>query len=74
MGAGRLLRRNAFTVDGIRQIAVSSRFGGGEIREDGIGFELVLSRAWGPTRSGSTPRRSCLVTAPVAAQGLSHIG
>ncbi|MGZ6296868.1 MAG: class I SAM-dependent methyltransferase [Candidatus Limnocylindrales bacterium] len=41
----RMLRRNAYTVDGIRQIAENSRFGGSEVRGDGIGFELVLRRA-----------------------------
>jgi ubiquinone/menaquinone biosynthesis C-methylase UbiE len=40
----RMLRRNAYTVDGIRQIAAGSRFGGSEIRRDGIGFELALGR------------------------------
>ncbi len=39
-----LLLRRAYRPDELERMAARSRFGGGEIREDGIGFELRLRR------------------------------
>ncbi len=39
-----LLLRNAYTRAELERMAAQSRFGGGELREDGIGFELRLTR------------------------------
>ncbi len=36
------LIKNAFTADGIRQLAAQSRFGGGDVRNDRVAFELRL--------------------------------
>jgi ubiquinone/menaquinone biosynthesis C-methylase UbiE len=36
------LLKNAYSADGIRKLAAQSRFGGGELRNDGVGFDLRL--------------------------------
>ena len=38
------LLKNAYTEAGIRQLAAQSRFGRGELRRDGVGFELRLRK------------------------------
>jgi ubiquinone/menaquinone biosynthesis C-methylase UbiE len=38
------LLKNAYTADAILDLVAKSRFGRGEVRRDGIGFELRLSR------------------------------
>lgn len=40
-----MLLRNAYSRDAIEDLAARSRFGRGELRADGIGFELLLTRA-----------------------------
>lgn len=39
-----VLLKNAYPRDSLERLAAQSRFGGGEISEDGIGFELRLTR------------------------------
>jgi ubiquinone/menaquinone biosynthesis C-methylase UbiE len=36
------LLKNAYSADGIQKLAAQSRFGGGELRNDGVGFDLRL--------------------------------
>jgi ubiquinone/menaquinone biosynthesis C-methylase UbiE len=38
------LLRNAYSEDALRRLVARSRFGGGEVRRDGIAFELRLAR------------------------------
>jgi ubiquinone/menaquinone biosynthesis C-methylase UbiE len=39
------LLKNAYTAEAIRQLAAQSRFGGSEVRNDGVAFELRLVKA-----------------------------
>lgn len=39
-----LLLKNAYTREAMRELAARSRFGGGELVDDGIGFELRLAK------------------------------
>jgi ubiquinone/menaquinone biosynthesis C-methylase UbiE len=39
------LLKNAYTAEAIQKLAAGSRFGGGELHNDGVGFELRLVRA-----------------------------
>jgi hypothetical protein len=39
-----MLLRNAYTHQALQALVARSRFGGGEIVEDGIGFELRLTK------------------------------
>jgi len=36
------LLKNAYSAEAIRQLAAQSRFRGGELRNDGVGFDLRL--------------------------------
>jgi ubiquinone/menaquinone biosynthesis C-methylase UbiE len=38
------LLRNAYTMEGVEEMAAQSRFGGGQATEDGIGFELRMRK------------------------------
>lgn len=50
-----LLSRNAYGEDALRQLAAQSRFGGGELTRDGIGFELRLVRPGLHPGAGAAP-------------------
>ena len=39
------LLKNAYTAEAIQQLAAQSRFGGSELLNDGVAFELRLLRA-----------------------------